>query len=328
MGGDEPSHSLLRLKRVMEILPNENHRFEDRDAKLETDFEFEVGDFIEVDGISVHYKMRGAGRPIVFVHGNSGSHLDFPGDFIEGIAARFRTIVIDRPGHGFSERPEDKVLTVEFQAEILHGVLQRLEADNPLIVGHSWGGSLALAFALSYPEDYSAAVLLAPYAFNSEVAQSRLDYFLAATLPMLPVVGDVAIRLLTPLIGEWIIEQGLKDAFYPDLIPEAYLESAKRLWTRRTQVRAYAEDERTIDESLAKLSLQFGEIRRPLIIVAGEQDAMVSPEQHAFRLHNTISHSKLIVLADAGHQLHQTRPEAVVKAINIAWEMVDRAAEA
>jgi pimeloyl-ACP methyl ester carboxylesterase len=281
------------------------------------------GEFISVDGINVHLVTRGTGSPVVFIHGNSGSHLDFPDELIEAVAADFRTIAIDRPGHGFSERPEDRVLTVEDQAEILHGVIRQLDAYKPLIVGHSWGGSLALAYALAYPEDYSGAVLLAPYAFGSEAAQSSLDFFLGATIPTLPVVGDVAIRLLTPLIGEWMIEQGLRDAFHPMTVPVEYLESAKRLWTRPAQVRAYAEDEKTIDESLSKLSGRFDVIRRPLVIVAGEQDAMVSHEDHAIRLHNTVSGSKLNLLPEAGHQLPQTHPAVVIQAIRLVWEMVE-----
>jgi pimeloyl-ACP methyl ester carboxylesterase len=282
-----------------------------------------TGDFVAIDGMRLHFVSKGAGSPVIFLHGNSGSHLDFPDELIDKVARQFRVIVLDRPGHGFSERDDQRVITVEHQAELLHAFLQALQLEQPLIVGHSWGGSLALVYALMHPEDYAGAVLLAPYAFGSLEAQETFDYFLEATLPTLPVVGDVAIRLLTPLVGEWIVEEGLREAFHPESVPQDYLESAKKLWTRATQVRAYAEDEKTIDESLTRLSIQFGSINRPLVIVAGEKDGVVPHEDHAVRLHATISGSKLIVIPDAGHQIHQTRPEMVLKAIEIVWEMVE-----
>jgi pimeloyl-ACP methyl ester carboxylesterase len=59
------------------------------------------------------------------------------------------------------------------------------------------------------------------------------------------------------------------------------------------------------------------------VIVAGEQDAMVSHEDHAIRLHNTVSGSKLNLLPEAGHQLPQTHPAVVIQAIRLVWEMVE-----
>jgi pimeloyl-ACP methyl ester carboxylesterase len=136
-------------------------------------------------------------------------------------------------------------------------------------------------------------------------------------------VGNVAIRLLTPLVGEWLIEQGLKEAFHPAPVPPNYLEKAKRHWTRATQVRAYAEDEKTIDESLARLSPQFSAIQKPIVIVAGELDALVPPDDHAVRLHDNVADSRLVVLPDVGHQIPQTHPDEVIKAIKLAWGMAD-----
>jgi pimeloyl-ACP methyl ester carboxylesterase len=293
------------------------------DRLIDPAFDGVVGEFVVVNGINLHYKSQGFGRPVVLLHGNSGSHLDFPKELIERLSVEFRVIVFDRPGHGLSERPEDLILTVEQQAEILQSALRQLGVEKPLLVGHSWGGSLVLAFALKHPQQFSGAVLLAPYAFHSEESQSRLEYFLGATLPTLPIVGNVAIRLLTPLVGEWLIEHGLKEAFHPAPVPPHYLETAKRHWTRATQVRAYAEDEKTIDESLARLSPQFSAIQKPVVIVAGELDALVPPDDHAVRLHDNVAESRLVVLPDVGHQIPHTHPDEVIKAINLAWEMAD-----
>jgi pimeloyl-ACP methyl ester carboxylesterase len=284
-----------------------------------------TGEFVTLGDIRVHFVSRGEGPAVILIHGNSGSHLDFPDELVSILSLKYRTILFDRPGHGFSDRPEDRVITVEHQANLLHAFVEKLGLESPVIVGHSWGGSLSLAFALLHPENYAGAVLIAPYAFGSEEDESTLDFFLGATLPTMPLVGDLAVKVLTPIFGDWMIEQGLIEAFSPGAVPEEYLASSKKLWSRETQVRAYAEDEKTINGSLAELSLKFEEINRPLVIIAGEKDALVPHQEHAVRLHQTVFHSKLILVPDTGHQIHQTHPDLVIDAVELVWEMINGA---
>ena len=84
-----------------------------------------------------------------------GTHIAGP------LAARYRVTALDRPGHGYSERPVDAWPNPLAQAHIAHGLAQGPGLERPILVGHSWVGSLVLAYSLAYPGEAAGAVLLA-----------------------------------------------------------------------------------------------------------------------------------------------------------------------
>src|SRR6059058_3242897 len=137
--------------------------------------------FVNVDGANLHFVIKGAGRPVVLIHGNPGSCQDWSRLYVP-ISSQYQAIAFDRPGHGHSQRPNHRDITVEVQAEMLHEALNKLAIDRPLLVGHSWGAALALAYALQFGEAISGAVLLAPAAYESDDGVSFLT-----KLPAWPV---------------------------------------------------------------------------------------------------------------------------------------------
>ncbi|MBV9242096.1 MAG: alpha/beta hydrolase, partial [Acidobacteria bacterium] len=118
---------------------------------------------ITVENLRLHYVESGEqnGRTLVLIHGNAGKAEDVEFGAIDALTQRYHVIAIDRPGHGQSDR-SDNLDTVDTQAVLLHQELQQLRISKPILVGHSWGGSLALAYALKYPNDLGGLVLLAP----------------------------------------------------------------------------------------------------------------------------------------------------------------------
>ena len=67
--------------------------------------EVETGEFVEVEGVRLHFVARGEGRPVVLLHGNTGFAHDFSAVLASLDPLEFRAFAFDRPGHGFSERP-------------------------------------------------------------------------------------------------------------------------------------------------------------------------------------------------------------------------------
>src|ERR1043165_8484582 len=123
--------------------------------------ELEMGEFVEGEGLRLHYLSRGEGRPVLLLHGISG----FAHDFVPVLEVldekKFRAFAFDRPGHGYSERPANDG-AMSSQARLIRGALSSLGVRRPLVVGHSWGAALALSYALQYPGEVAALVLLAP----------------------------------------------------------------------------------------------------------------------------------------------------------------------
>ena len=269
------------------------------------------GQFVFVDGLRLHYVSKGAGRPVVFIHGNPGSHQDFSRTLLGDVSESYRAVAFDRPGHGHSERFEGTRVTVEAQARLLRNALKKLSIERPSIVGHSWGGAVALAMALEAQEDVAGLVLLAPAAYPGDKAQWW------TVLPHVPLLGNFLLQTLTPLLGRWIVRSSLKQAYHPQPIQEDYAREAEALWTRLPQIKACANDDRSLDDSLKFLSERYPELDLPVIIVTGDSDLLVKPEEHACRLHQSIRGSELIRLDGTGHQIPQTRPESVTEAIEM-----------
>jgi pimeloyl-ACP methyl ester carboxylesterase len=99
--------------------------------------------------VALNYVSGGSGRPVVLIHGNPGSHHDYTFAVFETLIQSYYVVAFDRPGHGYSERHDSVHTTVEVQARIIHDALQLLAIEKPVLVGHSWGGSLVLAAAVA-----------------------------------------------------------------------------------------------------------------------------------------------------------------------------------
>ena len=100
-----------------------------------------TGRFVEVDGVRLHYIEKGRGRPLVMLHGNSSMAADFElSGLVDMAAARYRVIVFDRPGYGYSERPEDRCWTATEQARLFSQAFAAVGAERPLVLGHSGTG--------------------------------------------------------------------------------------------------------------------------------------------------------------------------------------------
>ena len=268
--------------------------------------------FVNVEGSNLHFVIRGAGRPVVLIHGNPGSCQDWA-RLYGPLAERYQAFAFDRPGHGHSDRPSHNgAVTVEIQARLLCGALDELHVERPILVGHSWGGALALAYALAYPRDVSGLVLLAPAVYEGDDGVSFLS-----KLPAWPVIGDVVNFLFTPLISSWLVRTDLQKAFSPDAVPKHYLRHTLAEWTVPKKVKWYSVDDALLDEYLPKLSPRYGELKAPIVIVTGDSDLIVPANENAHRLHKELPNSHLTVLPNAGHQIPFTHPDAVVEAVDL-----------
>jgi pimeloyl-ACP methyl ester carboxylesterase len=264
----------------------------------------------------LHYLVEGAGRAVVLIHGNPGSAEDWLKVF-PSLVARHTVIAFDRPGHGLSQRPKHGAATLEIQARLIHDALAHLKIERPIIVGHSWAAALALFYAINYPKETAGVVVVAPAVYESQDDESFL-----AGLPAVPVIGDAANYVLTPLFGSSLVRSQLKKAFSPEPVPKSYEKTAVNDWTKPSRVRAYAVDDSTFNSSLRKFSFRYAEIILPVSILAGDSDLIVSGAENARRLHEALPKSRLVVLLRTGHEIPITKPQSVVHQI----ERVERLA--
>ena len=146
-----------------------------------------AGQFLDVDGVRLHYVERGSGEPLVLLHGNGSMIQDFESSGLVDLAAKnYRVIIIDRPGFGHSSRPRNVIWTPDAQAQLIRRALDRLGVSQAIVLGHSWGASVAVALALKFPDFVRGLVLASGYYYPT----LRPDV-VALSAPAIPVVGDI-----------------------------------------------------------------------------------------------------------------------------------------
>ena len=174
-----------------------------------------LGRFVEVDGVRLHYVEKGAGEPLVLLHGNGSLFQDFANSGLVNMAARnYRVITIERPGYGYSERPRDRIWTPEAQAALLAKAFDRLGLKRPIVVGHSWGALVAIALGLDHPEHVKSLVLLSGYYYPT----ARIDVALLSP-PAIPGIGDLMRFTVSPLLGRILWKGMMKRLFRPNPVP-------------------------------------------------------------------------------------------------------------
>ena len=286
-----------------------------------------AGRFVEVTGGRLHVlELGSAGAPpVVLLHGASGNLADMRVALGDRLASRYRVVLIDRPGHGWSDRPGGRAdASPARQAALIHQALERVGVTRAVVVGFSWSGALATAYALAYPKAVAGLVLLAPV---THPWQGGVDWY----NPILtaPIVGQLFARTVALPLGALLIGPGVKFVFAPQQPPAGYRQrAAVDLVLRPRELIANAEDSNDLKAFVAAQAPAYGTIQAPAIVITGDVDDTVTPQVHAAAVAAALPRAKLIVLPGMGHMLHHAAAGSVAGAIDeIASGQFSRAAD-
>jgi pimeloyl-ACP methyl ester carboxylesterase len=271
-----------------------------------------IGQFLTVDGVRLHYVDRGEGEPIVLLHGNGTMIQDFTvSGLVDRLADRYRVIVIDRPGYGYSTRPR-QLWTPRAHAKLFRKALDQLGVEKATVYGHSWGTLVAVALALEEPPLVHSLVLGSGYYYPT----LRADTFLLSP-PAIPVIGDAMRYTVSPLVARAMLPGMIKQMFAPAEVPERFeREFPKALMLRPLQLRAAAEDAALMRPSAMGLEGHYRELTMPVTIITGADDQIADVGRQSARLHQELPHSELIVLPGLGHMIHHLASDIVADAID------------
>jgi pimeloyl-ACP methyl ester carboxylesterase len=268
------------------------------------------GEFVSVDNNRLHYLRAGKGQSIVLIHGLGGMLQDFTMTIFDSLTFDHDVIAFDRPGYGYSDHPKGEQLSIELHARILHEAIVRLGLEKPILVGHSLGGGIALAYALAYPDEISGLVLLAPAAYPV----SKTAHWLGGA-GTTPFVGPLFFSTLATPVGKVVAPLTAKNAFSPDTVPEDYLLNRRLLGIRPSQLRSSAEDLASMNQSLSRQCLCYSTITVLVTMITGDSDRLLRYSEQAVRLNQDILHSKLIVIPNSGHQIQFSHPDVALREI-------------
>lgn len=271
------------------------------------------GHMVEVKGAKLHVVELGprTAPPAVLIHGAS-ANLAALRELGELLAKNYRVFLIDRPGHGWSTRDDLHASTPAAQAAMIDEGLSKLGVTRAVVVAHSWGGALAAALALDFPERVAGLVLLAPvtHPWPGGIAWYN-------NIASIPVVGPLFAHTLALPIGLAMLSPGARGVFMPQAMPEGYVgNTAIALLLRPREFLANAFDMQTLKEAVRAQAPRYGAIEAPTIVITGDTDNTVSPDIHSRAFAAAVPGAKLVVLPGVGHVVQNAAPERVAEAVD------------
>jgi pimeloyl-ACP methyl ester carboxylesterase len=233
-----------------------------------------------------------------------------------------RVILIDRPGHGWSTRDRLSHSTPAMQAQMIDEALGKLSVDRAIIVGHSWAGALAAAFALNHAQRVAGLVMLSPVT-HRWVGGIPWHHNLGA----IPIIGPLFAYTFALPTGMLMIDKGARGAFLPQTIPDNYVrDTSLKLLLRPREFLANAWDMVSLKDAVTEQMPRYSEIKAPTVVIHGDADTTVYLDVHARQFVQAVPHASLIVVPGVGHVIQNAAAETIIAAIETVMPPVAAAA--
>jgi pimeloyl-ACP methyl ester carboxylesterase len=245
------------------------------------------------------------------IHGSSGNMRDLILALEDTLAPHFRVIIFDRPGLGYSDRLSAQGDTFIDQAMILRDAAKKLGADKPIVLGHSLGGIVSMAWATHAPDDLSALALISPVVMPFDTPTST--YY---KINKHPIIGPFVNHFIGAFHYEGAIQNGLDEVFAPDPPPAGYREKmGVELVLRPKTIQSNARQRNQIHEQIRALEADYDNVRVPIEILHGDLDTTVSLKIHAEGLENRIDDVNVTIWQDQGHMPHHFKQSDILDAV-------------
>lgn len=273
------------------------------------------GTYGDVPGARLHYLDRGKGPPIVFVHGLGGQLRNFTYALTERLESRHRIIAVDRPGSGYSVSVRGPRPGLAEQARAVAGLIERLELDRPLLVGHSLGGAVSLALAQARPELIRGLALLAPLTQPIDDVPDVFRFLAAGAGPG----RSILLRTLGVPLGKLTQKQSRDAVFAPEPAPADFgVRGGGLLALRPRNIDNAAGDLLAAHMEMPGIASRYGTMRMPVSILYGRDDALLDPNLHGEVTAGIIPGARL-TLIEGGHMFPITQPDRTATFVEEAF---------
>ena len=284
--------------------------------------------YVDAGGVMIWYEEFGKGEPLMIVHGGPGASHDYFLPYLVPLARQNRLIFIDERGSGKSEKLDDvKKYTVENMAEDIEAVRKALGLGRINLLGHSYGGVLALAYALKYQENLKHLILCSTFASTSEMN----GVFEKIKDNMTPELRDRIDRMES----EGLYGHGLpyeQNRYTQDYMIAAWGEGYFPYLYQRKPDPSYdptsegfawdlyremwgSDGEYIIDGNLKSVEYvdKLHTIKVPTLVNCGDHDECAPSLSE--EMHEKIPGSKLVIFPDSGHMTFVDQPVLFLKTI-------------
>jgi pimeloyl-ACP methyl ester carboxylesterase len=262
------------------------------------------------DSVQINYEIYGQGEPrLVFLHGFGASRESWR-DILPFLRGAGTLYLVDLKGHGLSSKPNDSKYSLSDQADVIATFLKCERIEPAVLVGHSYGGAVALLAYFHLRANGEESVLRGLVLIDSAGYAQSLPFFVSVLRQ--PVLNHVVLSMPATFRARYTLERLFFDrakvtnerveryARYFDLpgSHHALIECAKHILPR------------DMDSVVA----QIPTVMIPTLIIWGENDTAI-PLSIAQRLHTEVRSSKLTVLHKCGHVTQEEQPEATAETL-------------
>jgi pimeloyl-ACP methyl ester carboxylesterase len=271
------------------------------------------GQLVTIDGVNIRYVQKGAGRDLLLIHGTPSSLEEWQPVF-DRWASKYRVTAYDRPGHGYSGPPAGET-GIDYNAHMARRLMEELHLHDVLVVGHSYGGPIALKLAADDDSPATAFMIVASTVYP---IAAKDPYAGLGKLLRLPLLGR-GVAVVLEVLGGGMVQKGMEQAFHPDerLIPAGFIKRKQEILLQPKVTLTLAQEMKTHPIQVGALAARYPSIKRPVSIVVGSEDQPRVVEGGQ-RLAREIPGAHLTVLEHAGHMLQFTRPDELTALLDAA----------
>ena len=257
---------------------------------------------------NLNYATKGKGEiNMVFLHGFGLSTYSWI--FIEDKfdLKKYKLILIDLKGSGFSDKPKNGDYTIRAQAEIVTSLLKHLRVEKFNLIAHSYGGIVGLYLLyLNNGKNIPKAILIDTPGFSDTT-----PFFIKSLKN--PILSFIGLKLLTP---KFLARKIIKKTFYNnrlsiDRLLKQYTFFYSLKYNDRTMIKMA---EQLVPRNLNEIIENYKNIESEILVVWGAEDELIDLE-NGKKLQSKFQKSKLIIVPECGHVPHEEKPEDFFKAI-------------
>lgn len=250
--------------------------------------------------MKLHYRSMGEGQPMIILHGVFGTS-DNLQTFGKQLAEHYQVFLVDQRNHGLS--PHSKEFDYQVMAEDLHEFIKSHQLKNPIILGHSMGGKVAMFFATQHPDKFDKLIVvdIAPRAYPVHHQQ------------ILKALGVVKIDEIS---SRKEAEEQMKPYIADFGVRQFLLKNLKR--SEDNKGFAWKLNLSVIRDNIEKIGEGIEEkvqVDKPVLFVRGEKSDYIREEDET-RIKKIFPSARIVTIKKAGHWVHAEQPEALFEEVS------------
>lgn len=253
--------------------------------------------FIEVDGMSVHYRVEGLAQdsiPLVLLHGTGASLHTWDG-WVNALKSERKIIRLDLPAYGLTGPNPTSDYTQEFYATFINNFLTKLGVRQCIISGNSLGGSIAWNFAVKYPKKVSKMILVDAGGYAMKSKSVPIAFQVAGW----PLIKNL-FKYVTP---RSIVQKSVENVYVDkskvnEILVDRYFELSLREGNRQAFIDRMSEFRNKGITNIKTSQIKY--LSMPTLIIWGDKDLLI-PLEVGEKFHTDLPNDTLVVFKNLGH---------------------------